>query len=322
MRTTLIWTAAMGAMWCTSTIAWAQEKPQGSPPVAKKAKVDPRKVFREIHKRMDAFYTKCDLCKGRGTVIEKVKIDRGRRPARTKAGPTRRAKVSECRKCKGKGWVPVLSISLFSGPHARGIQGVKGALEGPAKHQELLDAFLDYFELADRHADALSQKKYRRLAGRVHEKRSRFLNEILDGIEFTVENVTGPPVYVRSQWRTPLGRQRGGTQVYPTKTIDGGYTALTRSLILGKASPIGHGIAFKGEVLGVSQESGRKIAEVLVKGFNTPLITCFVVVPDGVRWVTDANVRVIGKVIDPSAFAELKKRLPDAVVVQPSFGTE
>lgn len=308
MRTTLIWTAAVGAMWATSTIARAQEaQAQATHPVAKNVKVDLRKVFREIDKRIDALWPKCDTCKGRGKVTVKGKIGR--------SGRTVSATVRECPKCDGIGWVSVADDAYFRGQFARPAQEIED--EG-VRHRNLLDAFIDYFELSDRHADALGERKNKRLAKRVREDRSRFLTEISGGLGVTtMEIMTAPPGVPQR-----FGETRGSPARYEKRPVCRLYTGLSLNLIVGKTSPIGHGIAFRGRIVRVAEEGTRRVVEVEIEGIRGRVYECFVIIPDGKRWVPGASVLVIGKVIDPSAFAELKKRLPDAVIVQPGFGTE
>ena len=127
MRTFLIWTAAVGATWVTSTIAAAQQQ-QAQPidPVAKKLKLNPAKEFREIAKRIDALDPKCNACKGRGEVKVKGKIVR--------SGCTVPATVSECHKCNGTGWVSVADTATFRSQFPRATQEIK---DERIKHREL-----------------------------------------------------------------------------------------------------------------------------------------------------------------------------------------
>lgn len=170
------------------------------------------------------------------------------------------------------------------------------------EYQGALDAYVAYCDFAESHAQTLAEKQNKKIAERVAERRARFLNEII-----------GHDINHFVQWDIPFGD-------------------LARKLILGKSSPSGHAIAFVGQVVEVASENGKSIAKVIVTRWDRHRRTtisddgsqtdCFVIVPDGVRWVAGAEVRVIGKVIDPSDFQALLKQNREAVLVKPYAGTE
>ncbi|MCK4341988.1 MAG: hypothetical protein KAY37_09725 [Phycisphaerae bacterium] len=196
-----------------------------------------------------------------------------------------RGKVKErtCRKCEGAG-------KLFDGDY-----------------QILIDNYLAYCDLMEKHDALLADDK--KLGDRIRANQSLYLR--------TIRSQTGPQ-------KTRKRVMRGGEAHYTRgEKVDGEYNKLARKLTgVTKESPVGHGIAFEGNVLRILTADERSLAEVRIQTVSFASRICYVLVPPDVRWAEDVKVRVIGKILDGAAERKAFELDGQAVVVTPYHGTE
>ena len=250
-----------------------------------KAAADVAKVFRNLERKLDVRIQKCDACEGKRTV---------------QMGPGRR-EIHDCYQCRGMGKALSFELNTLSGPQPSppqtpGIfaQPVNGlGPKGLEQAVRALDGYVEWCEAIETHAAALAEKGNAKLRERV------------EGL--------------RQQW---LDRIRGGTrpvEVSRGMHVDAVFTSVSRGVILAKKEPVGRTVAFAAKVDEVLGDTKARVARVTVESMDTTDATCFVEIPDGIRWVPGAKVFVVGRVIDP---IELRDRDPNAVLVRPTFGTE
>jgi hypothetical protein len=201
----------------------------------------------------------------------------------------------KCKKCRGRGKVKNRTCSVCLG-HRKVFEG---------DYQELLDTYIAYCDAIEKYAKVLEADAA--LSKQVHATRDWYCSVI--GHEM------GPQ-------KDQLRINRGATARYSRgKKRDGECDRLAFETLVGDKPPADKAMAFEGRVAKILKKDGQEIAEVRFSVGSYRSRTCWVLVPDGVKWMEYAEAKIIGKVI---AAEEQRKRFNldnDIVIVKPYHGT-
>ena len=201
----------------------------------------------------------------------------------------------KCKNCRGRGKVKDRTCRECLG-HRRVFDG---------EYQKLLDHYIEHCDTVEKHAAVLDTDTA--LANRVRATRDWHCN--------VISNEMGP------QKNRPQNK-RGATARYERSTKrDGKYDRLAFEVLVGKEPPADRAMAFEGRVAKILEKDGQTIAEVRFSVGSYRSRTCWVLVPDGIKWKEYGEAKVIGKVI---AASEQRKRFElgeDVVIVKAYHGT-
>lgn len=201
----------------------------------------------------------------------------------------------KCPECRGRGKVKGKTCPTCLG-HRKVFAG---------DYQELLDGYVEYCDLIDKHADVL--KADPEFSKRVHETRDWYCNVI--GHEL------GPQTD-----RPQLNRGRTARYGRGTKR-DGQCDRLAFEALVGDKPPVNKALAFEGRVARILTKDNQAIAEVRFSVGTFRSRTCWVLVPPDVRWKDYGQVRVIGKAVPAPRQRKRFNLGADVVIVKPYPGT-
>ncbi len=204
----------------------------------------------------------------------------------------------KCELCEGKGKIGKRDCYECAG-FARTYQG---------GYQFLVDQYIAYCKLFDKHAAVL--KQHEDIRERAVEHRKRYL--------FSITQEMGPKL--ERNWQL----KGGEVELVSSKRVDGQYNELAHDLVRGaKGDPAGKGVALRGQVVRTYERDDRRVAKVRTETVELRSRVCYVIMPDDLKWKDFQKVRVIGQIVKAEALrGALPIRDDKTIIIAPVHGTE